>query len=70
LQRLVAFGFGPLEAERGDLERLLARNRRERWGDTEGHLSTSTQTAELAGLRRFYRWTRTEGLRPDDPPRG
>jgi site-specific recombinase XerD len=38
-----------------------------RWGDWQGPLSSSTQTAELAGLRRFFRWARAEGLRPDDP---
>jgi integrase/recombinase XerD len=70
LQRLVAFQLDPLEAERSDLERFLARGRRGRWGDWEGPLSTSTQTAELAALRRFYRWTRSEGLRPDDPSEG
>src|SRR5438105_9242355 len=58
LQRLVAFGLDPLQADRGDLERFLSRGRRGRWGDWEGPLSTSTQTAELAGLRRFYRWAR------------
>src|SRR5207244_891025 len=36
LQRLVAFEVDPLEAERGDLERFLARNRRGRWGDPRG----------------------------------
>jgi site-specific recombinase XerD len=70
LQRLIGFGLDPLEADRSDLERFLARNRRGRWGDTEGILSTSTQTAELAGLRRFYRWARAEGLRRDDPCEG
>ena len=55
LQRVVAFGLDPLEADRGELERFLSRNRRGRWGDSEGPLSTSTQTAELAALRRFYR---------------
>ena len=39
-------------------------------GGHRGTLSTSTQTAELAGLRRFYRWARAEGLRPDDPTEG
>src|SRR2546425_12703305 len=33
-------------------------------------LSSSTQIAELAGLRRFYRWARSEGLRPHDPTEG
>src|SRR5438876_7787742 len=70
LQRLLGFGLDPLQAERSELERFLARNRRGRWGDTEGTLSSSTQTAELAGLRRFYRWARSEGLRPDDPTEG
>ena len=56
LQRLVGFGLDPLRAERSELERFLARGRRGRWGDWEGPLSSSTQTAELAGLRRFYRW--------------
>src|SRR5438552_12672306 len=70
LQRLVAFQVDPLQAERGDLARFLSRNRRGRWGDTEGTLSSSTQTAELAGLRRFYRWARAEGLRPDAPTEG
>src|SRR5438132_6714365 len=70
LQRLVAFQVDPLLVERGDLERFLSRNRRGRWGDTEGTLSSSTQTAELAALRRFYRWSRGEGLRPDDPTEG
>jgi hypothetical protein len=54
LQRLVAFQLDPLQADRSDLERFLSRNRRGRWGDWEGPLSTSTQTAELAALRRFY----------------
>src|SRR5256714_8666263 len=70
LQRLLSFGLDPLTAERSELERFLARNRRGRWGDYEGPLSSSTQTAELAGLRRFYRWARAEGLRPDDPNEG
>ncbi|MDQ6791537.1 MAG: tyrosine-type recombinase/integrase [Candidatus Dormibacteraeota bacterium] len=70
LQRVVAFQVDPLQAERGDLERFLARGRRGRWGDWEGSLSTSTQTAELAALRRFYSWTRAEGLRADDPSQG
>ncbi|MDQ6901316.1 MAG: tyrosine-type recombinase/integrase, partial [Candidatus Dormibacteraeota bacterium] len=64
------FGLDPLQAERSELERFLARGRRGRWGDYEGPLSSSTQTAELAGLRRFYRWARAEGLRPDDPTEG
>src|SRR2546429_1027248 len=70
LQRLLGFQVDPLQAERSDLERFLARNRRGRWGDYEGPLSSSTQTAELAGLRRFFRWARAEGLRPDDPSEG
>src|SRR5438105_9035625 len=70
LQRLVAFELDPLQADRGDLERFLSRGRRGRWGDWEGRLSSSTQTAELAGLRRFYRWARSEGLRQDDPSEG
>src|SRR5438132_4074272 len=70
LQRLVAFELDPLRADRGDLERFLSRGRRGRWGDWEGRLSSSTQTAELAGLRRFYRWARSEGLRQDDPSDG
>src|ERR1700716_3182999 len=70
LQRLVGFGLDPLQAERGELERFLARGRRGRWGDWEGALSTSTQTAEPAALRRFYRWTHSEGLRQDDPSQG
>jgi site-specific recombinase XerD len=70
LQRLLAFGIDPLQAERSDLERFFSRGRRGRWGDWEGPLSSSTQTAELAALRRFYRWARSEGLRPDDPSEG
>jgi site-specific recombinase XerD len=70
LQRLVAFELDPLQADRGDLERFLSRGRRGRWGDWEGALSTSTQTAELAARRRFYRWARSEALRPDDPSEG
>src|SRR3981081_4473172 len=70
LQRLVAFPVDPLQADRGDLERFLSRGRRGRWGDWEGPLSTSTQTAELAALRRFYRWARSESLRQDDPSEG
>src|SRR3989440_8549008 len=70
LQRLLAFQVDPLQAERSDLERFLSRGRRGRWGDWEGPLSSSTQTAELAGLRRFYRWARAEGLRPGRPQRG
>src|SRR5437588_7965245 len=62
MQRLVAFQVDPLQAERGDLERFLSRNRRGRWGDTEGPLSSSTQTAEPAGLRRFHPRPRAEGL--------
>ena len=54
LQRLLAFGIDPLQAERSDLERFFSRGRRGRWGDWEGPLSSSTQTAELAALRRFY----------------
>jgi hypothetical protein len=54
LQRLLAFQLDPLQADRSDLERFLSRGRRGRWGDWEGPLSTSTQTAELAALRRFY----------------
>ena len=54
LQRLIGFGLDPLQVERSQLERFLARGRRGRWGDWEGPLSSSTQTAELAGLRRFY----------------
>jgi site-specific recombinase XerD len=69
-QRLLAFGADPLEADRSELERFLSRNRRGRWGDAEGPLATTTQTAELAGLRRFHRWARTEGLRSDDPTEG
>src|SRR2546425_3678197 len=67
LQRLLGFGLDPLTAERGELERFLARNRRGRGGDYEGPLSSSTQTAELAGLRRLYRWAHPQGLRPHDP---
>src|SRR5438132_9101104 len=70
LQRLLAFGLDPLVADRSDLERFLSRGRRGRWGDWEGPLSSSTQTAELAALRRFYRWASSEGLRPDDPSQG
>src|SRR5207245_47113 len=70
LQRLLGFGLDPLQAERSELERFLSRNRRGRWGDYEGPLSSSTQTAELAALRRFFRWARAEGLRPDDPTEG
>ncbi|MDQ6900840.1 MAG: tyrosine-type recombinase/integrase [Candidatus Dormibacteraeota bacterium] len=70
LQRLVLSGLNPLQAERAELERFLSRNRRGRWGDHEGPLSSSTQTAELSALRRFYRWARSEGLRPDDPSEG
>jgi site-specific recombinase XerD len=70
LQRLIGFGLDPLQAERSELERFLARGRRGRWGDWEGALSSSTQTAELAGLRRFFRWACAEGLRPDDPTEG
>jgi site-specific recombinase XerD len=70
LQRLLAFGLDPLVADRSDLERFLSRGRRGRWGDWEGPLSSSTQTAELAALRRFYRWASSEGLREDDPSQG
>ncbi|PZS28676.1 MAG: hypothetical protein DLM58_16690 [Pseudonocardiales bacterium] len=70
LQRLLAFELDPLQAERGELEQFLSRSRRGRWGDWEGSLSPSTQTAELAVLRRFYRWARSEGLRQDDPTDG
>ena len=70
LQRLLGFGRDPLQAERSQLEQFLSRNRRGRWGDEEGRLSTSTQTAELAALRRFYRWAKAEGLRSDDPTEG
>jgi hypothetical protein len=48
LQRLIGFGLDPLTAERVELEAFLSRNRRGRWGDYEGPLSSSTQTAELA----------------------
>src|SRR4030081_1790297 len=70
LQRLLAFGLDPLAAGRSDLERFLSRGRRGRWGDWEGPLSSSTQTAELAALRRFYRWAHSEALRQDDPSQG
>lgn len=70
LHRLAAFGADPLEAERGDLERFLARPRRGRHADWQGRLSASTQTTELAGLRRFYAWAREEGLRTVDPTQG
>jgi hypothetical protein len=36
LQRLVAFGLDPLEADRSDLERFLSRNRRGRWETRKG----------------------------------
>src|SRR3989441_9569090 len=62
VQRLIGFGLDPLQADRGELERFLARGRRGRWGGWEGPLSSSTQTAELAGLRRFYRSARAQGL--------
>ncbi|MBJ7597023.1 MAG: hypothetical protein JF922_02910 [Candidatus Dormibacteraeota bacterium] len=70
LQRLLAFGLDPLQAERGELEAFLSRDRRGRWGDEEGQLTSSTQTAELGALRRFYRWARAEGLRPGAPTEG
>src|SRR3989440_3632160 len=70
LQRLVGFQLDPLQACRCELERFLARGRRGRWGDWEGPLSSSTQTAELAALRRFYRWAVSEGLRQEDPSHG
>src|SRR4051794_26707994 len=50
LQRLVGSGLDPLQVERAELEAFLSRNRRGRWGDYEGPLSSSTQTAELAAL--------------------
>jgi integrase len=52
------------------LERFLSLNRRGRWGDWEGPLSISTQTTELAGLRRFYRWVRAESPASRRPNRG
>src|SRR2546430_16472571 len=61
LQRLVAFQLHPLRADRGDLERFLSRGRPGRWGDWEGRLSSATPTAELAGLRPFYPFARSEG---------
>src|SRR3984893_1706346 len=70
LQRLLGFGLDPLTAERVELEAFLSGNRHGRWGDYEGPLSSSTQTAELAALRRFFRWARAEGLRQDDPSQG
>src|SRR5437899_9097480 len=36
LQRLVGFGLDPLQAERSQLERFLARGRRGRWGIGRG----------------------------------
>jgi hypothetical protein len=36
-------GLDPLQAERSELERFLARGRRGRWRDWEGPLSTSTR---------------------------
>src|SRR2546425_9927838 len=63
LQRLLAFQVDPLQADRSDLERFLSRGRRGGWGGWGGPLSTSTQTAELAGRRRFYRWARPGGRR-------
>jgi len=38
MQRLLAFGVDPLQAERPNLERFLSRSRRGRWGDWEGRL--------------------------------
>src|SRR2546430_11822279 len=54
LQRLLGFGLDPLTAERSELERFLARNRRGRWGAYQSPLSSSTQTAQLAARRRFH----------------
>src|SRR3989454_8353379 len=51
LQRLVGLGLDTLQAERSELERFLARGRRGGRGDWEGPLSSSTHTAEPAGLR-------------------
>src|SRR3982074_3534438 len=70
LQRLIGFGLDPLQAERSELARVLGGGGRGGWGDWEGTLSSSPQPAELAGLRRFFRWARAEGLRPDDPTEG
>jgi hypothetical protein len=70
LQRLIGFGLDPLTAERVELEAFLSRNRRGRWGDYEGPLSSSTQTAELAGLRRFYRWAAPKAGARTTPRRG
>src|ERR1700738_1759046 len=61
LQRLIGFGLDPLQAERGELERFLARGRRGGGGGWGG---------AAPGLRRFFRWPRSEGLRPDDPTDG
>src|SRR5207245_4795835 len=39
-------------------------------GVGEGGLSCSSQSGELAALRRCYRWARCEGLRQDDRTEG
>jgi hypothetical protein len=50
LQRLLGFGLDPLQVERSELERFLARGRRGRWGDGEGPLSTSKWTSSIPRL--------------------
>src|SRR2546427_3517013 len=47
LQRLLGFGLDPLQAERSELERFLARGRRGRWGGWEGPLRSEEHTSEL-----------------------
>src|SRR5437667_9954073 len=59
IQRLVAFGLDPLQADRGDLERFLARGRRGRKGDWGGTLSMRPPAAASAGRRRVCSCTRS-----------
>src|SRR2546428_8787795 len=61
MQRLVAFEVDPLQAERGDLERFLSRNRRGGGGGTGGAPSPPTPPPGLA---------RPPPSHPRAPPQG
>src|SRR5256885_5614266 len=62
LQRLLGFGLDPLTAERSELERFLARNRRRGRGRREGAPSTPPPTGELVRLPPVYPWADPPGL--------
>ena len=60
----------PLEATPADIEAFLSRPLTGRQGRAPGPRSASSRTAELAAMRRYYRWALRERLRPDDPTAG